>query len=134
MRLIIPIILLVVIIGCNGTQVRQLAIETIDNARISIDTAEKVGARDDAATEIKSAEELLVGAESSLQSGNVERAYRLGLRSYLHSRIATEKSLATRHESQVLEAEAGLELQRQATAEVQNSLEKLKMERDSQKK
>ena len=133
MKWIIPLILLIFTVGCNGTQVRQLAIETMNNARVSIDSAEKVGARDVAATEVKSAEDMLTNAETSLQSGNEERAYRLGLRAFLHARIATEKALAVRHESQVLEAQAGLELQQQATEEVRNSLERLKTERDAQK-
>ena len=133
MKWIIPLILLIFIVGCNGTQVRQLAIDTMNNARVSIDSAEKVGARDVAATEVKSAEDMLTNAETSLQSGNEERAYRLGLRAFLHARIATEKALAIRQESQVLEAQAGLELQQQATEEVRNSLERLKTERDTQK-
>lgn len=134
MKWIIPLILLIFIVGCNGTQVRPLAIETMNNARISIDSAEKVGARDVARTEMKSAEDMLTNAATSLQSGNDERAYRLGLRAFLHARIATEKALAIRHESQVLEAQAALELQHQATEEVLNNLEKLKAERDAQKK
>lgn len=133
MKWIIPLIFLLITVGCNGTQIHQLAIETMNNARVSIDTAEKVGARDDAATEINSAEDMLTNAETSLQSGNDERAYRLGLRAFLHARIATEKALAVRQESQVLEAQAGLELQQQATEGVLNNLEKLRSERDAQK-
>ncbi len=133
MKWIIPLILLIITVGCNGTQVRQLAIETMNNARVSIDSAEKVGAREDAAIEIKSAEDMLNNAENSFQSGNIERAYRLGLRAFLHARIATEKALAVRQESQVLEAQAGLELQQQATEDVRNNLEKLRTERDTQK-
>ncbi len=130
---IIPIILLTVVLGCGSAPVRQLAMETMDNARVSIASAESVGARDVAMSEIKSAEEMLVSADSSLQSGNVERAYRLGLRAYLHARIATEKSLAVRQESQVLEAQAELELRQQTTEEVLNNLESLRIERDMRK-
>ena len=128
MKRIISLLLLTVALGCGGTQVKQLAIETIDNARVSITYAENVGARDVAVSEINSAEELLINAESSVQSGNVERAYRLGLRAYLHARIATEKSLAVRQEAQVKEAQAQLELRQQATAIVLNNLETLKAE------
>jgi hypothetical protein len=126
--------LLTVVLGCGGTQVKQLAIETIDNARVSITYADNVGARDVAVSEINSAEELLINAESSIQSGSVERAYRLGLRAYLHARIATEKSLAVRQEAQVKEAQAQLELRQQATAIVLNNLETLKAELASLKK
>lgn len=134
MKWIIPLLLLIITVGCNGTHVQQLAIDTMNNARVSIDSAEKVGARDDAAAEMKSAEDMLNNAENSFQSGNVERAYRHGLRAFLHARIATEKALAVRQESQVLEAQAGLELQQQATENVLNNLEKLRKERDAQKK
>ena len=133
MKWIRPLILLLITIGCNGTQVHQMAVGTMNNARVSIDSAEKVGARYVAPTEIKSAEDMLTNAETSLQSGNDERAYRLGLRAFLHARIATEKALALRQESQVLEAQAGLELQQQATEDVLKNLEKLKSERDAQK-
>ena len=128
MKRIISLLLLTVALGCGGTQVKQLAIETIDNARVSITYADNVGARDVAVSEINSAEELLINAESSIQSGSVERAYRLGLRAYLHARIATEKSLAVRQEAQVKEAQAQLELRQQATAIVLNNLETLKAE------
>ena len=134
MKRIISLLLLTVVLGCGGTQVKQLAIETIDNARVSITYADNVGARDVAVSEINSAEELLINAESSIQSGSVERAYRLGLRAYLHARIATEKSLAVRQEAQVKEAQAQLELRQQATAIVLNNLETLKAELDSLKK
>ncbi len=131
-RLILPLIL-VAVLGCSNKQVEQLAIETADNARISITAAENVGARDVAVSEINSAEEMLTNAESALQSGDVERAYRLALRAYLHARIATEKSLAVRQEAQVQEAQAALGLRQQATEEVFNNLEKLKTERAAQK-
>ena len=133
MKWILPLTLIFTV-GCNGTQVHQMAVDYMNNARVSIDSAEKVGARDVAPTEMKSAEDMLTNAETSMQSGNDERAYRLGLRAYLHARIATEKALALRQESQVLEAQAGLELQQQATEDVLNNLEKLKSERDAQSK
>ncbi|MCY4401609.1 MAG: DUF4398 domain-containing protein [Candidatus Poribacteria bacterium] len=126
-------VLLTVTLGCGSTQVQQLAIETIDNARVSISSAENVGARDVAVSEINSAEEMLKSADSSMQSGNVELAYRLGLRAYLYARIATEKSLAVEEETKVLEAQAQLELGQQATADVFNQLESLRIERDSKK-
>lgn len=131
-RLILPMIL-VAVLGCSNKQVEQLAIETMDNAKVSIADAEKVGARDVAVSEINSATEMLTNAESSLQSGDIERAYRLALRAFLHARIATEKSLAVRQEAQVQEAQAELGLQQQATEEVFNNLEKLKTERAAQK-
>ena len=111
-----------------------MALETVDNARVSIAAAESVGARDVAVSEIN------LGRKDANQCrilfcnpGDVERAYRLGLRAYLHARIATEKSLAVRQEAQVKEAQAELELRQQATEEVLNNLEKLKAEQAAQK-
>jgi hypothetical protein len=101
----------------------------MDNAQISIAAAKTVGAQDVAVSEINSAEQMLINAESSLQSGDIERAYRLGLRAYLHARIATEKSLAVRQDAQLKEGQAELELRQQATAETLNNLETLKAER-----
>ncbi|MDE0636747.1 MAG: DUF4398 domain-containing protein [Candidatus Poribacteria bacterium] len=132
-KLILPLIL-VTILGCSSKQVEQLAIETMDNAKVSITAAETVGARDVAVTEINSATEMLTNAESALQAGDVERAYRLALRAYLHARIATEKSLAVRQEAQGKEAQAELGLQQQATEEVLNNLEKLRAELASKNK
>lgn len=127
------VLLLTVALGCGSTQVRQLAIGTIENAQVSISSAENVGARDVAVSEINSAEEMLTSANSSMQSGNVELAYRLGLRAYLYARIATEKALAIEEEARVMEAQAELELGQQTTAEVFNQLESLKIERDTKK-
>ena len=134
MKWIPSLLIFVVILGCSNKQVEQLAIETADNARISIAAAENVGARDVAVSEINAAEEMLTNAESSMESGDVERSYRLALRAYLHARIATEKSLAIRQDAQVKEAQAELELRQQATEEILNNLEKLKAERAAQKK
>ena len=134
MKWLISILLLTIVLGCSNKQVQQLAIETMDNARVSITSAETVGARDVAVSEINSAEEMLLNAESAMQSGDVERAYRLALRAYLHARIATEKSLTLREEARVKEAQAELELGQQATAEIFKNLEKLRAERAAQNK
>ena len=133
MKWIIPLLILFFVAGCANIDLEQLAMETMENARLSIATAEKVGARDVAVTQIKSADEMLINSERSLQSGDVERAYRLGLRAYLHSRIATEKSLAVRLESQLQEAQAALQLQENATEEARKKLETLKSERATPK-
>lgn len=120
--------MLIVVLGCGNPELKQLALETMDNARISITAADREGARDIAVREINSAEEMLINADTSLQSGDVERAYRLGLRAYLHARIATEKSLAIRQEAQVQEVQAELELRQQATEEMLKKLNTLKDE------
>jgi len=131
---IIPLLISIVLLGCSNKQVQQLAIETMENAQVSIKSAENVGAHDVATNELNAALEMLTSADSALRSGDAERTYRLALRAYLHARIATEKSLAVRQESQVQEAQAALELQQQATTEIQNNLQTLKAERDAQMK
>lgn len=126
MKWIYSLLILFFTVGCANREIEQLAIETMGNARLSITVAEKVGARDVAVAQINSAEEMLINSENALQFGDVERAYRLGLRAYLHARIATEKSLAVRLESQLQEAQAELQLREKATEEAQNRLETLK--------
>ena len=126
MKWIYPILILLFSVGCANKRVEDLAIETMGNARLSITAAEKVGARDVAVTDINSAEEMLLNSENALHIGDVERAYRLGLRAYLHARIATEKSLAVRLESQLQETQAQLQLREKATEEAKNRLESLK--------
>ena len=133
MRGLVWLLILTITTGC-GQQLSQLAIETAENARVSITVAEEVGAQDVAISDILTAEEMLAGAEAAMQSGDTERAYRLALRAYLHARIATEKALAVRQEAQLQEALAALELQKQRSAEVLRTLETHRAERDALKK
>lgn len=126
MKWIYAILILLFSVGCANKPVEELAIDYIGNARVSIAAAEKVGARDVAVADINSADEMLVNSENALHFGDVERAYRLGLRAYLHARIATEKSLAVRLESQLQETQAELQLRKKATEEAKNRLEELK--------
>ena len=132
-RGLVWLLILTITTGC-GQQLSQLAIETAENARVSITVAEEVGAQDVAISDILTAEEMLAGAEAAMQSGDTERAYRLALRAYLYARIATEKALAVRQEAQLQEALAALELQKQRSAEVLRNLETHRAERDALKK
>lgn len=126
--------MLTMVLGCANKQVEQLAVETMDNSRVSMAIAESQGARDVAVNEMNSAEEMLINAESSLLAGDVKRAYRLALRAYLHARIATEKSIAIQEEDQVKEAQAELGLGQKMTAEVLKNLETLRSELRTKKK
>ena len=132
-RGLVWLFILTIATGC-GQQLQQLAVETVENARLSMTAAENAGAQDVAVSDILTAEEMLTGAEAAMQSGDTERAYRLALRAYLHARIATEKALAVRQEAQLQEALAALELQKQRTAEVLRNLETHRAERDALKK
>lgn len=131
-RRFVWLLILTIATGC-GQQLQQLAVETMENARLSMTAAENAGAQDVAVSDILTAEEMLTGAETAMQSGDTERAYRLALRAYLHARIATEKALAVRQEAQLQEALAALELQKQRSAEVLRNLETHRAERDALK-
>ncbi len=133
MKWIYPLLILLFTVGCANKRIEEQANRIMGNARLSITAAESVGARDVAVADINSAEEMLANSEDALHFGDVERAFRLGLRAYLHARIATEKSLAVRLESQLLETQAELKLREEATEEAKNRLERLKTERATPK-
>lgn len=134
MKRLILFLLIPMLFGCGNKQIKILAEETMGNARTSITIAEKHGARDVAVNEINAAEEMLSNAESAHLAGDVERAYRLGLRAYLHARIATEKSIALQHEENVTEAQALLNYGQKITEEAVEKLETLKAELSNMKK
>ena len=76
-------------LGCGG-QLQQLAVETMENAQVALSSANAMGAQETADTPLRTAQEMLVTAENAMNAGDVEQAYRLALRAYLHARIATE--------------------------------------------
>ena len=113
---IIGIIVCMGFLGCGG-QLKELAVETMENAQVTLTTAEATGAQ-----ETQTAQELLDSARVALEAGDTERAYRLALRAYLHARIATETTLAVQLEAELQEAEAQLVVNRQRAAEVHKEL------------
>ena len=113
---IIGIIVCIGFLGCGG-QLKELAVETMENAQVTLTAAEATGAQ-----ETQTAQELLDSARAALEAGDTERAYRLALRAYLHARIATETTLAVQLEAELQEAEAQLVVNRQRAAEVHKEL------------
>ena len=113
---IMGIIVCIGFLGCGG-QLKELAVETMENAQVTLTTAEATGAQ-----ETQTAQELLDSARAALEAGDTERAYRLALRAYLHARIATETTLAVQLEAELQEAEAQLVVNRQRAAEVHKEL------------
>ena len=113
---IIGIIVCIGFLGCGG-QLKELAVETMENAQVTLTTAEATGAQ-----ETQTAQELLDSARAALEAGDTERAYRLALRAYLHARIATETTLAVQLEAELQEAEAQLVVNRRRAAEVHKEL------------
>ena len=130
MRWIICFIAMPMLLGCGG-ELRQLAVETMQNANVAITSAEAVGAQESAGTPFRAAQEMLVTAENAIDAGDAERAYRLALRAYLHARIATETAVALREEASVQEAQAQLTLSEENVTEVLQRLKTAKEEFDA---
>ena len=127
MKWIVWLITLTVVLGCGG-QLQQLAVETMENAQVALTSANAMGAQETADTPLRAAQEMLVTAENAMNAGDVEQAYRLALRAYLHARIATEIAIAIREEANVQEAQAQLTLAEQNVDEVLQRLETMKAE------
>ena len=133
MKRAIWFITLIVVLGCGG-QLQQLALETMENAQVALTSANAMGAQEAADTPLRTAQEMLVTAENAMNAGDVEQAYRLALRSYLHARIATEIAIAIREEANVQEVQAQLTLTQQNVDEVLQRLEVMKAELEALKK
>ena len=130
MRWIICLIALAMLLGCGG-QLEQLSVETVQNARVALTAAEAKGAAETVKVTFHTAQEMLATAETAMEAGDTERAYRLALRAYLHARIATEAAVAVREEAIVEEAQAQLTLSEESVAEVLQRLEMMRTELDT---
>lgn len=119
--------------GCAG-QLQQLAVETIENAHVALTSANAMGAEETAATPLRTAQEMLTNAETAMDAGDAEQAYRLALRAYLHARIATETAIAIREEANVQETEEQLATSAQRVAEALQRLNAIKAELDALQK
>lgn len=133
MRWTISVITLTVVLGCGG-QLQQLALETMENAQVALTSANAMGAQEAAETSLRTAQEMLVTAENAMNAGDVEQAYRLALRAYLHARIATEIAIAIREEANAQEVQTQLTLAEQNAEEVLQRLEVMKAELEALQK
>ena len=124
---------LTVVLGCGG-QLQQLAMETMENAQVALASANAMGAQEAADTPLRTAQEMLATAETAMNAGDVEQAYRLALRAYLHARIATETAIAIREEANAQEVQAQLALAEQNVDEVRQRLEAMKAELEALQK
>ena len=120
-------------LGCGG-QLQQLAVETMENAQVALTSANAMGAQETADTSLRAAQEMLATAENAMNAGDVEQAYRLALRAYLHARIATETAIAIREEANLQEVQAQLTLAEQNVDEVFQRLEAMKAELEALQK
>ena len=123
-------ITLTIVLGCGG-QLQQLAVETMENAQVALSSANAMGAQEAADTPLRAAQEMLVTAENAMNAGDMEQAYRLALRAYLHARIATETAIAVREEANAEEVQAQLTLAEQNVDEVLKRLEAMRTELES---
>ena len=126
-------VMLTVVLGCGG-QLQQLAMETMENAQVALASANAMGAQEAADTPLRTAQEMLATAETAMNAGDVEQAYRLALRAYLHARIATETAIAIREEASAQEVQAQLALAEQNVDEVRQRLEAMKAELEALQK
>ena len=133
MKSVICLVILVILAGCGG-QLQQLAVETMENAQVALTSANAMGAQETASTPMRTAEEMFINAQNAMNAGDVEQAYRLALRSYLHARIATEIAIAIREEARVQEAEGQLVTSEQRVAEALQRLEAIKAELEALQK
>ena len=133
MKWIVWFITLTVVLGCGG-QLQQLAVETMENAQVALTSANAMGAQAAAETPLRTAQEMLVTAENAMNAGDMEQAYRLALRAYLHARIATEIAIAIREEANAQEVQAQLTLAEQNVEEVLQRLEAMKVELEALQK
>ncbi len=120
-------------LGCGG-QIQQLAVETIENAQVALTSANAMGAQEAAETPLRTAQEMLATAKNMMNAGDVEQAYRLALRAYLHARIATEIAIAIREEANSQELQAQLTLAEQNVNEVLHRLEVMRVELEALQK
>lgn len=133
MKSVICFVMFAVFTGCSG-QLQQLAVETIENANVALTSAHAMGAEDTASTPLRTAEEMLTNAQNAMDAGDVEQAYRLALRAYLHARIATETAIALREEAQVQETEEQLTASEGRVDEALQRLSAIKAELDALQK
>ena len=133
MKSVICFVILVMLTGCGG-QLQQLAVETMENAQVALTSANAMGAQEDAVVPLRTAQEMLTNAETAMNAGDAEQAYRLALRAYLHARIATETAIAIREEGRVQEAQDQFTISEENVAEALQRLEAIKAELEALQK
>ena len=118
-------------IGCGGSN--QFSTGLLYDAKVQIEVAKQVEATTRASQELTDAEQMLAHAETALDAGEDDQAYRLGMRAYLNARLAEAIAILRRNEDQAKELVEKLESKlRSADAalrqleEAENELERLK--------
>ncbi len=117
--------------GCGG--INQPAAGLLYDARAQIEAAKRAEAATRAGQELADAEQMLAQAETALDAGEGDQAYRLGMRAYLNARLAEATAILGRSEDQAIEIAMDLESKLRAAdaalrqlEEAEEKLEKLK--------
>ena len=127
-RIILGVIFLfvaLVIIACGSAN--KFAANIIDDTRARIVSAEQIGAKQTAFDELRDAENLLAEAETVLDKGDDDEAYRIGTKAYLTARYA--EALAAKRRAELDANVAELEL-----IETQQSEEVARRDREQAEK
>ncbi|MBC8232253.1 DUF4398 domain-containing protein [bacterium] len=114
-----------IIIACSGAN--KFAANIIDDTRTQIVSAEQIGAKQTAFDELRDAENLLAEAETVLDKGDDDEAYRIGTKAYLTARYA--EALAAKRRAELDATVAELELR-----EAQQSEEVARRDREQAEK
>lgn len=117
--------------GCGG--INQPAAGLLYDARAQIEVAKQAEAATLASQELADAEQMLAQAETALNAGEGDQAYRLGMRAYLNARLAEATAILGRSEGQAIEVTKQLESKLRAAdaalrqlEEAEDELERLK--------
>lgn len=121
-------VVIVVSLGCGMSS--RYAESVINDAKSQILSAQAVDAQNLATQTYGEAEQMLSEAESALQNGKTEEAFRLGRRANLTSKLAESIAIAKKIEKHALNMEKTLELNLQAMENAKRELEQANMELD----
>ena len=123
--------IVLIIVGCGG--INQPAAGILYDARAQIEVAKQAEAATRAGQELADAEQMLAQAETALNAGEGDRAYRLGMRAYLKARLVEAAAILRRKEDQAIEVAKELESKLRAAdaahrrfEEAENELKRLK--------
>lgn len=112
--------------GCGMSS--RYAVRVIHDAKSQIISAQAANAQSLATQSLEDAKQMLFQAESALDSGKTEEAYRLGRRANLIAKIAESIAIANRLEEQARKVEEELELRMQTTEKAMRELEQAVVE------
>lgn len=117
--------------GCGGAN--KFSAGLLYDAKVQIGVAKEADAATRASQELADAEQMLAQAESALNAGEGDQAYRLGMRAYLNARLAEATAILGRSEDQASEIAKDLESKLRAAdaalrqlEDAEDQLEKLK--------